>query len=190
MLVKRLPNGQMGKKNSVFVAFYTDPVHLYQSNEDCRDWGHKAWFAKISLLGYVIRWNGVSGFVGGQVDGEETLLEAAKRECEEEVGYKVDESQLTLFCSHRMIDGTFEQNTHVFACKVSVEEMYKIRSLASDSRHGRVEGAGFVVVHMGPDAPEKLLSNTWAGTAIVELKLLLESGLIPKAVVEVNDNPL
>lgn len=190
MLVKRVENGKMAAKNSVFIAFYTDPVHLYQSNEDCREWGHKAWFTKLSLLGYVIRWNGVSGFVGGKVDGDETLIEAAKRECDEEVGYAADASRLQLLCSHRMIDGTFDQNTHLFGYKVSVEEMYAIRAASANSRHSRVEGAGFVAVHMGPDAPAKLAANTWAGTALMELQLMLEAGIIPKAVLEVNDNPL
>lgn len=187
MKVTKVKNGLEATKNSVFIAFYTDQIHLYQTNEDCREWGHKAWFSKISLLGYVIRWNGVSGFVGGKVDEGETLIEAAQRECEEEVGYKVDENRLSLFCTHNMVSDDFEQNTHLFVCKVAVEEIYEIRKSASDSQHSRVEGAGFVVVHMVSDTPKNLLANTWAGTAHAELELLLKSGLIPEAIVEVND---
>lgn len=86
-----------------------------------------------------------------------------------------------------MVSDDFEQNTHLFVCKVSVEEIYEIRKSASDSQHSRVECAGFVVAHMVSDTPNNLLANTWAGTAHEELKLLLNSGLIAKAIVEVND---
>lgn len=43
------------------------------------------------------------------------------------------------------------------------------------------------MVHMTSDAPEQLMNNSWAGTAKEELRILLDSGLIPKAVVERND---
>lgn len=190
MIANRVENGQLGEKNSVFIAFYAEPSHLYQTNPDCRAWGAKAWFAKVSLLGVMIRWNGGMGFVGGQVDAGETLIEAALRECSEEIDHTPDIEQLTLVCSHSMEKGDFKQNTHLYVCKVSVDELYGLRQKSVQSYHGRVESAGYVVVHMSPDAPETLLNGVWAGTGKQELEILLNSGLIKKATFEVNDNPL
>lgn len=186
MLTKRIENGQIAEKNSVFIAFYAKPSFLYQTNPDCRSWGDEAWFSKIALLGVMVRWNGSMGFVGGQVDAGETLLQAAIREAEEEINHKPNPEQLTLVCSHSMEDGSFKQNTHLYVCEVSVDEIYELRKKSTESYHGRVESAGYVVVHMVKDAKDHLMNNSWAGTAKQELEILLNSGLIPEAVVEIN----
>jgi len=186
MIINRIENGLVGDKNSVFIAFYTKASHLYQSNPDCKTWKNNAWFAKVSLLGIMIRWNGVMGFVGGQVDKGESLMEAVLREAKEEIGYVPDESRLTLVCTHAMENERFKQNTHLYSCEVSVDELYEIRKKSVDSIHGRVESAGYVVVHMTPDAPDKLLGNNWAGTGKAELKILLDSGIIEKLTIEEN----
>ena len=184
--------GLMAEKNSVFVAFYTPPTHLYQTNDDCRAWGHEAWFSKVALLGVMVRWDGEMGFVGGQVDQGETLIQAAIRECSEEVNYSPLPGQLTLVCSHHMKSKrrNFEQHTHLYACEVSPEIIYEIRKNSVSSEHARVESAGFSVVHMTNTAPQKLLNNGWAGTGAEELKLLLERKIIAEHTIEVNNNPL
>ena len=190
MQVSRVPNGTMADKNSVFIAFYADPTHLYQTNPDCRKWGEGAWFAKVSLLGVMVRWDGSMGFVGGQVDEGEDLITAALRESGEEIGHTPNAEHLTLICSHHMTGKRLTQNTHLYACKVSVDELYELRMKACSSYHGRVESSGLVVVHMTPDAPKNLRTAAWAGTGKTELDILLDSGIIKPCVVEVNDNPL
>lgn len=178
MIINRVENGLVAANNSVFVAYYTEPTHIYQANPECRSWGDDAWFAKVALLGVMVRWDGSFGFVGGKVDAGESLIESAKRESMEEINHIPKDSDLKLVCSHSMVDGKFEQNTHLYACEVTPEKLYDIRRKSGESVHGQVESAGFVVVHMVKSAPQNLQNNVWAGTALAELNILLTSGII------------
>jgi 8-oxo-dGTP pyrophosphatase MutT (NUDIX family) len=178
MIINRVENGLVAEQNSVFIAYFTKPSHIYQKNPDCRSWGDDAWFAKVALLGVMVRWDGSFGFVGGKVDPGETLIEAAKRESWEEINHKPEDGDLKLVCSHSMVHGNFKQNTHLYACEVTPEKLYDIRRKSGESIHGQVESAGFVVVHMVKNAPQNLQNNVWAGTALAELNILLESGVI------------
>jgi 8-oxo-dGTP pyrophosphatase MutT (NUDIX family) len=186
MIINRVENGLIAEQNSVFIAYFTKPSHIYQKNPDCRSWGDDAWFAKVALLGVMVRWDGSFGFVGGKVDPGETLLEAAKRESWEEINHRPKDEELKLVCSHSMVHGKFEQNTHLYACEVTPEKLYEIRRQSGESVHGQVESAGFVAVHMVKNAPNNLKANTWAGTALAELNILLESGIVEAAVREDN----
>lgn len=178
MIINRVENGLVAEQNSVFIAYFTKPSHIYQKNPDCRSWGDDAWFAKVALLGVMVRWDGSFGFVGGKVDPGETLIEAAKRESMEEINHRPKDEDLKLVCSHSMVHGGFEQNTHLYACEVTPEKLYEIRRQSGESVHGQVESAGFVAVHMVKNAPQNLQNNVWAGTALAELNILLESGII------------
>lgn len=175
-------------RNAVFVAFYSEPFHLYQTNPDCKSWGEKAWYAKVALLGVMMRWDGSLGFVGGSVDQGESLTDAVLREVKEETNYDITADVLVPVCSHLMSQGEKgEKHTHLFAVRLTPEQMYEMRNAQSQAWHGRVESAGMNIVHMVPEAPRNLLNNTWAGTAKLELEILLSSGLLPNATFEKND---
>lgn len=187
MIIKPVELGQMAERNSVFIAYHTDPSHIYQSSPDCKSWGHDAWFSKIALLGIMVRWDGQMGLVGGKVDKDETLIQAACRESAEEIDFWPPEEMLKLVCSHYMKDGDFEQHTHVFSCKLTVEGLYSARERSINSPHGRVESAGFVAVHMTETAMGNLLKNSWAGTALEEVKFLINNQIVAYPTIEVND---
>ena len=177
--IKQLAAGTMAARNNAFVVFVTEPEHLYRVDPACRARGDTVWNAKLALLGYVVRWNGALGFVGGAVDEGETLVEAVVRECGEEVGYVIDPLRLVLFCSHTVVGK--DSANHLFVCKVSAEELYAIRRLSVDAPHARTEMSAFAVTHMTPEAPDVLIAQKWAGTAKEELRVLLTSGTIPPA---------
>ena len=184
MKTTQIETGTLGAKNSAFVAFYTKGYHHYQTSEECRNWGSDAWNSKIALMGVVMRWDGSFGFVGGKVDQGETLLDAVIRETMEEVGTAITEEQLTLMCTHEMEDGNSHQNTHLYLCELTPEELYKVRTNADTSEHGRVEASAFNVVHMVEDSFTNLRQVPWAGTGREELEILFNSNLIdePKIV--------
>ncbi len=186
MNITQVNTGTLNKKNSVFVAFYTEAYHHYQTNDECRDWGEQCWNTKIALLGTMMRWDGSFGFVGGKVDEGETLKQAAIREVFEEVGSTIQAEQLTLLCSHEMIDGHFHQNTHVYLCKVTPKEMYTTQQNSVNSEHGKIESSGFNVVHMVDEAFSNLPNLVWAGTAKEELNILLQSENIERPVLAPN----
>jgi 8-oxo-dGTP pyrophosphatase MutT (NUDIX family) len=187
MKTLKIKKGLMGEKNSVFVAFYTEAYHHYQTNEECRNWGDECWNTKVSLLGLIMRWDGSFGFVGGKVDGGENLIDAAIRETLEEVGTTINESQLTLLCSHEMIDGNFKQNTHMFVCTVTPDEIYEIQKNSQTSDHGKIESSGFNVVHMVKESFVNLPLLAWAGTGKQELNILIEDELIDHPLYEKNN---
>jgi 8-oxo-dGTP pyrophosphatase MutT (NUDIX family) len=183
MIFNRVKNGELhSEKNAVFIVFYTDPYHHYQTAEHCKKWGEDAWYAKVSLMGVMQRYDFSTGFIGGSVDDGETLIEAALRECEEEVGYIANPNLLTPICSHYMKDDNVEQITHLYGCKVTPEEIYKIQtdSTSSKASDARVENSAYAVVHMVNDSFDNLRKSVWAGTGLQELDILLESGLIPR----------
>ena len=189
MNIKQLDKGTLGEKNSVFIAFYVKPTYHYQTSEECRNWGKDCWNSKIALLGFGMRWDATCGFVGGKVDKGQTLVEAALREAKEEVGTELTEDKLTLICTHEMVDEStnFKQNTHVFLCELTSDEIYSIRNVnLANAEHGKVEVAGFNVVHMVEDAFDNLPKLVWAGTAQQEIELILSSGVLPKPEIECN----
>lgn len=176
MKIEKIENGLLGKNNSVFIAFYSNPEEHYKRHPVCEDWGHKAWSKKVALVGVMIRYNSVFGFVGGKVDPGEALIDAAHRECVEEVNYNVDKSSLSLFCSHKVNSTNKTQNIHLYKCKISPNELYKIRKLSCDAEYGEVECAAFSVIHLNEDAQDILLNgHKWAGSGVQEMDLLLKS---------------
>lgn len=181
--VKRVPTGELAARNAVFVAFVSEPEHIYRADPACRAWGMDAWNAKLAMLGHVVRWNGELGFVGGMVDEGETLVEAVVRECMEEAGCLVEPSRLVPVCSHSMVgrEPDAAKHTHLYLCRVTADELFQIRRQALDAPHARTEMSAFAVTHMTPEAPDVLMGQKWAGTAAEQLKALLYSGLVPAA---------
>jgi len=176
--VKRIETGTLGEKNSVFVAFVSEPAHLYRADPSLA--AHPdIWNAKVATLGYVVRWDGELGFVGGQVDTGESLEAALLREAQEEIGVTLNPEYLEPVCSHLMTGKGVTQHTHLYLYRVTLEEMYDLRAAAIATLHSCTELAGFVVAHMGAQAPDVLQQQKWAGTGLEELRTLLWSGVLP-----------
>lgn len=174
--IKKIETGALGAKNAAFVAFVSDPGYLYRADPACAT-NELLWNAQVATLGYIVRWNGELGFVGGQVDPGESLQQAALREAKEEIGASLDPAKLELFCSHSMTGKGEPQHTHLFLYRVSMDEMYQLRQQALAAPHSRTELAGFVIAHLVKETPDLLLLQKWAGTAREELQSLIRSGV-------------
>jgi 8-oxo-dGTP pyrophosphatase MutT (NUDIX family) len=178
--IKKIETGALGAKNAAFVAFVSDPGYLYRADPACAT-NELLWNAQVATLGYIVRWNGELGFVGGQVDPGESLQQAALREAKEEIGASLDPAKLELFCSHSMTGKGEPQHTHLFLYRVSMDEMYQLRQQALAAPHSRTELAGFVIAHLVNETPDLLLLQKWAGTAREELQSLIRSGVVAAA---------
>lgn len=91
-------------RNAAFVMFHTDNLILMNA-----------------------RWNGTWGFPGGMVEEGESLLQAAVRECEEEIGAKVGLADVEYKCNHLVREGL---TSHAFSCKVSYDKLMEITKTA------------------------------------------------------------
>jgi len=74
-----------------------------------------------------MRKDGRWGFPGGVVEENETVLQAAIRECKEEIDVDIDESALQYGGNHLVRDGL---TSHFFVSKVSYETLIGMLDLA------------------------------------------------------------
>lgn len=173
--IDQIETGVLGKNNAVFVAFHTNPVAIYHGISSIPE---SEWNRKVALLGVVIRWDGSAGFPGGSVEPNESLVNAAIRECREEVGYSPSPESLELRCTHKLIRSHggrihTDLNIHLYTCKVTPARMYDIREKSTTSEHGRAEAAGFNVMHMHGTTVSNLHHMRWAGSGAYELDILM-----------------
>jgi cytidyltransferase-like protein len=183
--VKKVELGELAERNSVFVAFISKGDRhspLYVPNREQAEQGVRAWDGYAAAkLGYVVRATGDLGFVGGMVDDGETLTQALLREVKEEIGVSLDPARLVPAFTHSMTGQGKPQNTHLFVCEVTKEEIAEFRRSAVDARHALYEVSAFAVTYILPGTSDMLLQQKWAGTAVDELRALLWSGMLPAA---------
>lgn len=119
-MIKSLPllTNPTEQKQAVFLAFvskhpiWKDYDHIAEEDKNL----------EVPLVLMLQRWDGLKGFVGGEVEPGEELLTALKREVEEEIGYNMkEEDMLNLrpVSSHQTPDIV----THLFTLEVDFNKM-------------------------------------------------------------------
>ena len=101
------------QKQAVFVALTTES-QVWKNYEGISE---EAKQTVIPLVLMLQRWDGQQGFVGGEVEEGESLKDAVERECFEEIGLMLNESELKsakLVSSHQ----TEKQVTHLMAISI------------------------------------------------------------------------
>ena len=89
------------------------------------------------------RADGGVGFVGGMVEKDETLAEAATRETDEEIGYNIS-TLLVPIVAHEMDKIT----SHAFASRLDYEELRKVQKEATNAIHFGSEVTGVFLPHL------------------------------------------
>lgn len=153
----RLETGKLAARNAAFVAFICpDVLHYADAPED---FGIAD--KKVTLLGMVSRWDSTQGFPGGMVEEGETLVQAAVRECYEEINLHVDPYHLHFVATHKISD---TMNSHIFVKYCTREELYDIQRGSLDATHYRMESGAFIVHHIFPDSFQNLIESSLAKT--------------------------
>lgn len=129
-----------GKKQAAFIAFFAldgKPWHNYPTDET------KLHQLVIPTCLMMNRADGTVGFIGGKVDGEETLEEAAIREVKEEIGHAVN-LELEPIVAHDIGPIT----THLFAAEIPYLQLRQIQDDAIHADHFGSEVTGVFLPHL------------------------------------------
>ncbi len=139
----KLEDKELAERNAVFLCFYADDAKPYRDSEN----EYKDIVIPQVLMSF--RWDGVLGFIGGNVDEGESLIEALSREVKEEIAFDIVPSILeesaTFICTHKIRDGF---NSHLYAMKISQDMLYALRDHASVATHHDEESAGMITPHL------------------------------------------
>lgn len=152
LLPKRLKFGAQMETNAAFV------IPHYKDGD------------KI-MVGFILRADGSFGFPGGKVEGDESLVDAAVRECLEEVGVAISKDFLKPVVSYRLYNGL---GVHAYSYQLvsfSGDKSAKIWSrLSTAATHGH-EHFGLVWVDV-LNSP-KFNRNQFASAVELEIAAFL-----------------
>ena len=156
------------KKEAVFVAVSTEHA-IWQNYE-----GVAKSNGAVPLLLVMNRWDGKLGFIGGEVEEGETLLQALGREVWEESYLVMNEKKLELVCSHE----TPHLVTHLFSYRVDFPLFQKILLNQTHAPHFMIEGMLFAA-HManyaeGKNALQNFMQHNLALSVREEMHELLD----------------
>lgn len=132
----------------------------------------------VPLVLMLQRWDGVKGFVGGEVEAGESLKEAVVRECQEEIGLVLNASEIAaarLVSSHQ----TNSRVTHLMAVEVSSERMVEAVKGAAGAEHFMSETVSVMPVHFinysHKKAFDNFIQNNFASTVKEEIADLINA---------------
>lgn len=176
---------KLEKRQAAFVIFYTREARPWENYNNDKSGRHNLIFPVCLMIN---RADGAIGFIGGMVDGDETLEQAAIREVEEEIGHKVD-IDLGAIVAHDIGPIT----THAFAAEVSYEQLRAIQENATQAQHFGSEVTGVFLPHIvdyektvgKSGGLVNLLQSSMAPSVREEfVHFLLKKDLVPKESLE------
>lgn len=161
------------KKDCVFAWIYAEGCQPYLNYKDVADQS-----VSMPMVLVQLRWSGDLGVTGGVVDGNETLIEALKREVSEEINYIItDDSKIIPMATFK--DGDY--HLHSFSYKVSFEELIKIRNNAVNAEHSVAECSGYNMVHIADYGKKaginQFRQNNFCASSKLELNILIKDVL-------------
>lgn len=142
------------KKQASFLAIYSEAKIWSSYNEINED--EKQIVVPLVLM--IDRWDGCKGFIGGIVEKNETLLQAAIRELKEEVGYDLHNEEILSqeFISSYEMDSLV---THLTAIEVSFDKLKQIMSSLNNAEHYLSEVSGISAIQFINYSHKKSFDN-------------------------------
>ncbi|MGL5712692.1 MAG: NUDIX domain-containing protein [Paraclostridium sp.] len=148
---KRIAKEQIMPANGVFCILY------------CDNYGKYDYDVKVAMT---MRWNNLKGFLGGKVDGGETLREALQREVMEEGNFDITGKEVEWLSSYA--DNNF--GIHCYTCKITADEMKSLRENFTKGSHAEEEVAGLLVLNLKEgELNNNLLDSAFEASSKLEL---------------------
>lgn len=144
------------ERNGAFVAIFCRDVRPYLHYDRPINCANDQAFAHVLMQ---LRWDGVFGFPGGNVDPGETLRQACVREADEEIGAKIKEDQLIPLCSHMQEGGNFA--AHLYGLEVDPAGLHTAIQNSWTAQDAEAEVCGVI-------APRISLYGTANGKGIIQ----------------------
>lgn len=161
---------EKGKKQHGFVCIYTKhgkPFENYLDKEE----DNRSLVLPMTLM--CMRYNGKIGFIGGNIESDEEIMDGVIREAYEEIGYEIRPERMNPLATF----SDQQANIHSFAYEVTWEELLEILKGSYNALHFPAEVGGCFLQKMGSSITayfENFLQNSFDGTAKEELLLLNE----------------
>lgn len=175
-------------KNAAFIALYARDyqpwINTLSLSEEQRQ-------TKVPAILLLNRWDGRVGFAGGEVDGDETLAQAAIREAKEEINLVLNECDIEPICSHEFAIGKGKSlRTHLFSKECSAYELFEIQKetlVNGDDYGSEIMGSNMILVGdfgRGKGFPT-FISSPMATSVREELiELILSKNLVSRGELE------
>ncbi len=171
----KLGTNPENKPQAVFIAL-TSEIQVWKDYEGLSEVLKKT---LVPVVLMVQRWDGLQGFAGGEVEEGESLKDAVERECFEEIGLMLNDSELEsakLVSSHQ----TEKQVTHLMTISISPELMQEAVKGFSKAEHFMSEIIAVMPIHFinypHKKAFDNFVKNNFASTVKEEIADLI-SGL-------------
>lgn len=168
----KLGSNPENKKQAVFVAL-TSESQVWKNYEGVSEEIKKT---VVPLVLMLQRWDGKQGFIGGEVEEGESLKEAVGRECFEEIGLMLNDSELEsakLVSSHQ----TDKRVTHLMTIPISPELMKEAVEGFSKAEHFMSEIIAVMPIHFinyrHKKAFNNFVKNNFASTVKEEIADLI-----------------
>lgn len=162
------------KPQAVFIALTTE-IQVWKDYEGLSEEAKKT---VVPMVLMVQRWDGLKGFVGGEVEEGESLTDAVERECFEEIGLMLNNSELKsakLVSSHQ----TEKRVTHLMALSISPELMEEAIKGFKNAQHFMSEIIAVMPIHFinypHKKAFDNFIKNNFASTVKEEMSDLISA---------------
>lgn len=157
---------------AVFVAIISESK-VWEKYQEIPEKGRETLVPLVLMLQ---RWDGLKGFVGGEVEAGESLKEAVFRECVEEIGLRLTTEEIDvarLVSSHQMENLV----THLMVVNVSPERMIEAVKGAIHAEHFMSETVAVMPVHFmnyyHKKSFDNFIQNNFAPTVKEEISDLI-----------------
>lgn len=174
MIIEKIETGARSgnKEQAVFIMLYAE-TDIWRNYQEISESARKTIVPVVLMLQ---RWDGKIGFIGGNVEEGEDLLNAALREFKEEAGFVIKDEYLEniqLLCSHE----TKNLVTHLMGWKVPEAVLREVLINNHKADHFMSEGTLFttqMINYSHTNTFDNFMKNNFSPTVKEEIAVIID----------------